>query len=376
MYNSIKRILILLAAAVALLNAQQVIKNDKIKGTLKEQFESVFQSQKNTGNYWIGYSIKRNDKNMISVGTFFIDNDLPVNFGDLLSGKVSYESYQNARVKNHGMRISGHSIQINRGRWIEKEKDSNETAILFRYDINSEKINDAADIAVCNFGHYMDLQSYPVFWLGKSTPEQSARFLIDEFNNTGNWYVKEEFIPAIGVHTNQPGVTEFLKNIFYSDAGKDLREDVITWIGLQNNHTAFEILKKIINEESVDFGERAASSLVYFDSDEALYELINLAKHSNVSEIREHAIYGLGNKAVKKAEETLKDVVENDPDIEIKKRAIYALADREEKSIEYLIELAKNNPSLTVRKTAIYSLSNFEDNKKAVDALIELAKNN
>ncbi len=81
----------------------------------------------------------------------------------------------------------------------------------------------------------------------------------------------------------------------------------------------------------------------------------------------------MGNKAVKKAEEALKEVIDNDPDIEIKKTAVYALANNSDNNIPYLIKIAKTNPSIEVRKCAIYSLSNSED-ERALEALIELTR--
>jgi HEAT repeat protein len=102
-------------------------------------------------------------------------------------------------------------------------------------------------------------------------------------------------------------------------------------------------------------------------------ELVYIAKHNNEREVRRNAIYALGNKAVKKAEEALKDFVDNDPDIEIKKTAVYALSNGLRDAIPYLIKIAKTNSSLEVRKSAIYALGNSDD-ERALDALIELAK--
>ena len=78
--------------------------------------------------------------------------------------------------------------------------------------------------------------------------------------------------------------------------------------------------------------------------------------------------------AVRKAEDALKDFVDNDPDVEIKKTAVYALSNSSKDAIPYLITLAKTSSSLQVRKSAIYSLGNSGD-ERALDALIELAKN-
>jgi len=74
----------------------------------------------------------------------------------------------------------------------------------------------------------------------------------------------------------------------------------------------------------------------------------------------------------KKAEIELKNIVENDPEIEIKKQALFALADRDDDMIPYIINLAKTNSSLSIKKHALYILSDSQD-ERAIDALIEFA---
>lgn len=107
---------------------------------------------------------------------------------------------------------------------------------------------------------------------------------------------------------------------------------------------------------------------------EATDELIKIAKYNKDDELRKQAVWGLGNKAVSKAEEALKNIIEDDPDIEIKKQAVYALANNSNDIIPYLINLAKTHPSVSIRKCAIWSLGNSND-ARAIDALIFLAKN-
>lgn len=355
-------------------DAQELILISDRSSDLKKVFESTFKAASTHDDFWLGYSIENNNGKKISVGSFHYSDYERITFRDFLYNTEKYIEHV-SRSEDTKKRISGRSITMINGRIISDDGTDTESAILFRYDRNSTGINDFAEIAVCNFSHYVELESYPLYWLGKSDTKNSVDFVINLYSETGSWFAKEELLPAVGIHTDRIEVMPLLKGIINSNDEYELREDSVLWMGMQNRDEAFNILKNVINNDrSMDLREHAVMSLAYMDLPQVIDELIDIAKHNPNDELREQAIYGLGNKAVKKAEEALKDFVENDPDIEIKKRAVYALSNLEDDNIPYLIELAKTNPSLTLRKTAIWSLSSSDD-ERAVDALIELAGN-
>lgn len=357
------------------LYSQEVIKINKVNGTLENQINSTFEMAKGHDNFWIGYSFEKQDNYNISIGSFTLwDHEINIGLRDLINMTPKYLEFKNQNRTSRGS-VNGRAVHITNGRlFIDDEVDA-ETAILFRYDRSSTGISDFAEISICNMSQYIDLYGFTLFWLDKVQASKSADFVINLFDESKNWFAREELVSAIGIHSGQPQVIPILKGIIYGDEKEDMKEDAIFWLGIQNISKGFGILKDIIGDDDFEeLREHAVMALSYIESDEAIEELIKIAKINKESDLREHAIYGLGNKAVKKAELALKNFIENDPDIEIKKRAIYALSEREEENIPYLIELAKNNESLTIRKTAIWSLSNSED-KRAVDALIELAKN-
>jgi HEAT repeat protein len=244
------------------------------------------------------------------------------------------------------------------------------------YDKNSKSIYNFTELVICNLSLYVDLGNYMVLWLGESDNKNSLNFLLDLYNKSNKGFSKRELIQGIGIHIDQPATTSFLKEIIYSKAEKDLRKSAVLWLGFQGNNEAFTELKKIIkNDSSIETRKDAVISLSNMQSPDAIDELINIAKHNGNDELRKHAVYGLGNKAVKQAEEILKNIIEDDPDIEIKKHAVYALVNSSNNIIPYLIKIAKTHPSLSIRKSAIWSLGNSDD-ERAVDALIDMAKNN
>ena len=370
-------IFFIIISSAVFLEAQQVIRINNLPTDLDEQFNSALKKGETFKDFWIGYSIERNSNTEIMVGSFSIDDKYePVTLRDIISGDQKAIDYFSKHPQTGKKSFTKSSFRMINGTSInEKRNLDKETAILFRYDENSRSIYDFREIGIANLSINFELLGYPLIWLGKQNNKNSVEFLFNFYDKQKDTENKKDLIAAIGIHTDQGQVTTFLKNIIYSKADPELRKNVGFWLGLQNNKEALTALEKVINNDAVpEVRKNAVWGIGYIKLPEALDALVYIAKHNSEREVRKNAIYALGNKAVKKAEEALKDIVDNDPNVEIKKTAVYALANNSEDAIPYLIKIAKTNSSLEVRKSAIYSLGNSDD-ERALDALIELARN-
>ncbi len=357
--------------------AQHMIKIDNVSGDLTNLFQTAFNNRNADEDFWIGYSIQVNSGNQFQVGSCFLDDEHnKINLRDIIMNSEKFRNYNSSNDRASNKRKHGKHSWINRGISISDKGADKETAILFLYDKSSKSIYDFEELVICNLSFYVDLGNYPVLWLGEADNKKSLDFLINLYRKSKDNFSKKKLISAIGIHVDQPAATSFLTGIINKDSDKELRKSSVFWLGFQNNKEALITLEKIIyNDSSIEIRKDAVMSLSFIQSPEALDELINIAKRNGESEIRKQAVYGLGNKAVQKVEEALKNIIEDDPDIEIKKHAVYALANTSNNIIPYLIKLAKTHPSLEIRKCAIWSLGNSDD-ERAVDALIEMAKNN
>lgn len=366
-------ILLVLTPAI---HSQQVIKIDKTSDDLANQFRSIISSVQPKDGFWIGYSIQINSENQFFIGSYlFNEEENIINLRDVINNTNKFRNYSPNKDKIKGNRNHGKSFRINHSISISYKGTDKETAILFKYDYNSKSIYDFEELVICNLSLYVDFGNHTVYWLGKTDNKNSLDYMFDLYKNVNDTYFKKELISGVGIHIDQQETTSFLKNIIYGKSEKELREHSIFWLSCQNNNEAFTTLKKLISSDpSIEIRKDAVISLSNMKIPGATEELINIARHNGESELRKHAVYGLGNIAVKQAEDALKNIIENDPDIEIKKHAVYSLANTSNNVIPYLIKLAKTHPSLSIRKSAIWSLGNSDD-KRAIDALIEMAKN-
>ncbi len=367
-YNIIFFVLI----AAFILHAQPVVHFNGSTHDLQKEFEAAFNKGKQYGQFWIGYSIERNDDRQIFVGSFSADDDLNmISLKDIISSKRTIHGNKSVHSNKN---IAGKIFSIGRETSSDNNKTSDkETAILIRYDKESRTVFDIVEVGVCNLSHNFVLRNRPLIWLGIKDNKSSLNYLLSFYTKLKQSSSRKEMIAGIGIYTGQPSTTTFLKNIIENSPDVKLRKEVAFWLGLQNNSRVLSILKNVINNDpELKVRKNAVWGIGNIQLPEATDELINIAKRNAEDELRKNAVFALGNIAVKRAEEALKDFVENDPDIEIKKRAVYALANRKD-NIPYLITIAKSNPNLDIRKCAIWTIGNSND-ARALDALIEMAK--
>ena len=343
--------------------------------SIDKKFNSVLNSAND--DIFIGYSITTNTENMVTIGSYFIDDkEHGFCLRDMINNPNKYNREFAENPKENNINQNRHIFRIIMNSSKNDFEPDSETAIIFHLSKDENNVDEFNDITICNLALNVDFGSDRLYWLGNIDNSKSANYLIKLFESTSDNERKEELISAIGMHKNQQQVLSLLIDIATDKSNNELREESFYWLAYQDNIEAFNTLKKILySNESMDMREEALMGIAQMNIDESLNEIINIAKHSKDRQLREEAIMWLGEKAVKKASEELRGFIENDPEIDIIKNALYALSEHSGDNIPYFINLAKNHNSLTIRKNAIYILSESED-KRATDVLINLASGN
>jgi hypothetical protein len=174
------------------------------------------------------------------------------------------------------------------------------------------------------------LENRPVIWLGTVPQTESLQFLSGLYQKTDSESCKKDLIVGIASHTLSDPVIEFLKKRVEGGEPDELRESAVFWLGQQPHPRALNILKDYVNSDrSSDIREKAIFSISQMDIPEAEEVLIGLAYHAPSGELREKAVFWLGQKASEKAVKALKEVVFNTNETELQKHAVFALSQRE-----------------------------------------------
>ena len=118
---------------------------------------------------------------------------------------------------------------------------------------------------------------------------------------------------------------------------------------------------------------RCSPCLFRFSSDaSAESTLIRLARQDTSAKVRGDALFWLAQKAGQKAAGEITAAIEQDPETEVKRRAVFALSQLpKDEGVPLLIQVAKTNKNPVVRKQAMFWLGQSKD-PRALDFFTEV----
>lgn len=254
---------------------------------------------------------------------------------------------------------------------------------------------------VYNLRRTHEFSSYPVYWAGRASNEESLNYLksfVDsaspEINRLGD---RATF--AIALH-DDARVETILTELIRRPIAEPVRSRAIYWLGytpesqsknnllaeiVRNNQEWSEPRKQAMSAlgmsraratlpllenlfeamTSRDLKRGALGGIARNDNrDGAASYLINVAQTEKDLELRKSAIASLGRIAGEKSLGALANTIDSDPETEIQKQAVIAIARRpKDESIPILIRTARNHPKMQVRKTAIQMLGQTGDDR-------------
>ena len=156
----------------------------------------------------------------------------------------------------------------------------------------------------------------------------------------------------------------------------EIRDREVYWLGLAGADESVDLLARV----AAGGQNRNVSGLMMVmglhDTERATERLIEIARGSAPRDVRKDAVFWLGQEVSQRAGDALRDMVmEEGPDTEIQKQAVFAISRRDdEESIPLLIDVAADHPNVSVRKQAIFWLGRKED-PRVVDFFERMLQN-
>jgi HEAT repeat protein len=201
-----------------------------------------------------------------------------------------------------------------------------DVAILFYFNEDKINFNTIHDVKINSLNLPVNLKGKPLLWLGDVSQKESVAFLKDGYKKVKSPEIKEDLVTAIGLHRETPATHDFLSGIIDSDENDDIREKAVFWLGQADNEDALKILVNTIEKDrSDDIREQAVFAISQMKIESATSTLLNLARQAKDSNVREKAVFWLGQQNSQEAMETLKDIIQGDASPEVKEQAVFAL---------------------------------------------------
>ena len=239
------------------------------------------------------------------------------------------------------------------------DKTARSVYILYRFEKG-----DLLKVRSVRAGCHLNAGGVNFAWLEGVKPQESIAFLADLVNQPSESHkVLEEALLAISFHA-APEATSALEQIASSSAPEHTREQAAFWLGVQRGHDGFVALKSLENKSTDDarFREKLTFDFTQNSDPGAEDELLHMAKFDADGKVRGQALFWIAQKAGKRATGALTDAIQNDPETDVKKKAVFALSQLpKDEGIPQLIHVADTNSNLAVRKDAFFWLGQSQD---------------
>jgi hypothetical protein len=313
---------------------------DKEGGPLAQRMQAAartFREDTPEGLYLTGYIFSA--RQTVRMGES-PESDVPYRIG-IKSGEIKI------RRTRRGDRKSGHSMPTD-------EDQGGPAGIVLLHRVSGRK-SAILDSRIIDPERTYTFDEIPIYWLGKAAVAESLRLLQDVFED-GSGDLQKQMVFAISMHDSSQ-VIPFLRRIALGDYGIEVRKNAIFWMG--NRPGSLRHLKEIYARVAgTELKKQAVFAMSLSRDEEAVREMIRIARQEDNREVRKNAVFWIGQKASQEAAAALQDMVaDSDEDEDVKKSAVFAISQLpKDRSIPMLISIAKSNPSSAVRRNAMFWL--------------------
>lgn len=213
----------------------------------------------------------------------------------------------------------------------------------------------------------LDAGGLPFIWITDVKTSDSIHFLSSLAKSaTDERSVRrksDSAIAAIALHADAAADVA-LEQLSAIGNPEPVRRQAAFWLGAARGHRGYEILSRIVRDDPSDkVREHAVFALTESREPEALNAVVRVAHDDKSPRVRGQALFWLAQRAGKKiAESAIDDAIANDPETEVKKKAVFALTQMPaNEGVPLLIQVARTNHNAAVRKQAMFWLGQSKD---------------
>ena len=239
------------------------------------------------------------------------------------------------------------------------------------YRVENRKVGKIRDFSVdCN----IDAGGLPVYFLTGVNAAQSVA-LLESFvpavttpiDDRDERRVANSAISAIGMHRD-PAADAALDRLASPSHSEDIRRQAAMMLGNMRAGHGFETLQRLLRGDPSERVRESAATAIAQNKDPGVAAALARAAHDDASaRVRGQAIFWLAQTASRQiSEAAIRTAIEQDPESQVKRKAVEALAQMKNgEGVPLLIEIARNNKNPVVRKQAMQELGRSHDPRAA-----------
>ena len=204
-------------------------------------------------------------------------------------------------------------------------------------------IADSADVAPTLLRIARDRQrptetrSRALHWVGQLGGATSAEPLVTIARDGSERHgVREAALFALSAVPDDGGISSLMR--IADDAGDPwLRSKAVFWLGETEDARAMQLLQRLVLQEDADVDLRKAALFATGRGQTPIADLVSLYGRLRGQELREHYIFVLSQREEDAAIDKLMDIARNDPDREMRKKALFWLGQSDDPRAAKLI---------------------------------------
>ncbi len=194
--------------------------------------------------------------------------------------------------------------------------------------IRFDRQRNMAEFRTMTLDMEVDLRHAPLLWLGKVTEGESAEMIISLFERLPEDEGQEHALMALGFHEHTQAAAEFIARICDEGKTQDIREKAIFWLGqLQDDRWLPKLIAIAENDPDETLRHKAVFAISQIESEKSIETLSALARNDEDAELRRKALFWLAQEAQQKSVPTIVDITYNDESTEMQEYAVFVLAE-------------------------------------------------
>jgi hypothetical protein len=213
----------------------------------------------------------------------------------------------------------------------------------------------------------LDAGGLPFIWLTDVKPAESIAFLAGLAKQSSDERQarrrSDSAIAALALHADLAADAS-LEQLAAAGNPEWVRRPAIFWMGEARGRRGYEMLSRTVREDPADrIREHAVFALTQSKDPAAISDIIRVAHEDKSTHVRGQALFWLAQRAAAKtAASAIQDAIANDPETDVKKKAVFALSQmRDGEGVPLLIQVARENRNSEVRKQAVFWLGQSKD---------------
>jgi len=200
-----------------------------------------------------------------------------------------------------------------------------------------------------------ELRENAVFWLGQSGDPQAVEFLIELARGSGP--LAEKAVFGLSQHDSPEANRALKALVIDPNVTADVRENAIFWLGQSDDDGNVDFLREVYQElDDPDLKEKVIFSMSQVGGDDAVTWLLAVAgDRDEPTDVRKNALFWAGQ--TEGARDRLIALYDEVTDRDIKQQLIfvYSQAD-DDASLRQLMDIARNESDHDLRENAIFWL--------------------